>query len=918
MGEATDPEIVDSDLLAKRSTDEPTESTRDDVAPDPLPGPWPWYALLGIGHAVCGLFPWLMVSWALYRRGMKRVVALAVAANVVLAVLLGWVSIRAGLPWWWVLSLAVAVNLLWSTSAWVAQRKLIGPAPRRYHLGEWKAWTGRAVIGATLGGCVGVVVSIPSALQHRAAVLGSIDSLDRQTVLWDCFQHLPAGLLAGLVVGFWWAGVGRRFRASHVVTFLSALVLTFVGWSLLGALLLLMLQGGANPDMALPSTQGSLIPPWVSGFPALLLRFEKLDVAALVAVPLLFGAPTRLRDFGRRALVVPLTFVVSFPIWFASTEMWSALQPQILHDTRAADAKTRAGAYRRVETLLRRFPHHTRWPAIAEDLARYRYEQGETARARALYRELAERVSGSNEWRGVFDRAEGALESADFARRPSGPELEIPMVDYEAYLTRNWMALLSVVRYWEGPHVPESEVKIRLKELSRSDDEILLSPLTSLAELDDAARNLGYESLILPADPARLKALLSAGFPVIHQDGSSFNLVFGFDPGRSVFRAYGFGGLSSRLRLESRREARQILALQKEGAGESRRRLGRIANEAYREDGARSWEPDRLAYRGPLMAVVCPEARSAAVADALNVALDDLRRRSRARLAALIGLAWLNHADPIQAVEWAKIGARSGTDPLALHVGHLAGMLWESRHARVRSRIPLETRFPELARLSALFDAPETRKFLETARRRFEADREAGRLAWFVADAYVSMLDRSEAQDREVLIQVMRARTSADPSGFDHWKALADTYEWSGDVAGMTEALEGAVSARPEDSRARLRLAYGDVRLGRLGEARDVLAKVDREEARGDADYPFCVGAVAEWEGDTATALREYEQAARMRTYRPVYHLRYGSLLKREGRTREAGRALRWAARIDAVGDVRPEAERLLAGLETE
>jgi hypothetical protein len=916
MGEATNAEILSSDRLAKPSG---PESTGDDAAPDSLTGPWPWYALLGVGHAVSGLFPWLMVSWALYRRGMKRVAVLSAAANVGLSVLLGWVSIRARLPWWWLLSLAVAVNLLWSTSAWVTQRRLIGPSPRRYHLRDWRTWTGRILVGATLGCCVGVLVSIPPAFKDRAATFGSIDSLDRQTVLWNCFQHVPAGLLAGLVVGLWWAGGGRRFRASHVVTFLSAFVLTFVGFGVLGSLALLMLQGGASPGAPLPSTQGSLIPPWVSGFQALLLRFEKLDAVALVAVSLLFGAPTRLRDFGRRALLIPLAFVVSFPTWFVSTGTWTTLQPQLLYETRAGDAKTRASAYRRVETLLRRYPDHTRWPAIAEDLARHWYQQGERARAKALYHELAERVSGSNEWRGVFERARGAEESADFAQPPpGGPDLEIPMVDYEAYLTRNWMALLAVVRYWEGPGVPESEVKIRLKELSRSDDEILLSPLTSLAELDDAASNLGYESLILPADSASLKALLRAGFPVIHQDGSSFDVVFGFDPGRSVFRAYGFGGLSSRLRLEARREARQILALQKEGTGESRQRLARIANEAYREEAASSWEADRLAYRGPLMAVVCPEGRSAAAARALNAALDDVRRRSRASLAALIGLAFLNHADPLQAVEWARIGARSGTDPLPLHVAHLAATLWRSRHTRVRSRIPLETRFPELSRLSAFFDAPDNREFLEAARRRFEADRRAGRLAAFVADAYLSMLDRSDAGDRQVMIQVMRARVFADPSRFDDWKALADTYEWFGDVAGMTEALEGAVSARAGDSRTRLRLAYGDVLLGRLGEARDVLEKVDREGVREDADYPFCAGAVAEWKGDTATALREYERAARMRTYRPVYHLRYGSLLKREGRAREARRELRWAARIDAVGDVQREAERLLAGLDTE
>jgi hypothetical protein len=915
MGEAIDPGTPIPGDLAKPPGPPPAS---EDAAPTPPPGPWPWYVLLATGHAVSGLFPWLMVSWALHCRGKKRAAALSVAVNVVLAILLGWVSIRARQPWFWLVSLGLAVNLAWSSSAWLAQRRYIGSSRRRYHLRSSRAWAGPMLIGATLGCSVGVAVSIPEAFAGRASMLESVDSLDRETVLWDCFQHLPAGLLAGLLVGFWWAGRGPRFRASHVLTFVVALALTFAGFGLLGFLLLFLYQGGWNPAEAVAADYGSLIPPWVSGFQALLVRLEALDVSALVVVPLLFGAPSRLRDFAGRALLIPLTFFCSFPTWFVSTGIWETLQPQLLHDTRAGDPKTRASAFRSVETLLGRYPDHTRWPAIAEDLARYRYGQGELETARALYREILHRSSRSNEWLLVGERARGALESEGFSMPRPGLELEIPMVDYEAYLTHNWMALLSVVRYWEGPEVPESQVKIRLKELSRSDDAILLSPVTSLAELDDAAQNLGYESLILPADPARLMALLSAGFPVIHQDDTSFDVMFGFDPGRSVFRAYSFKGLSRRLRLESRKEARQILALQEEGAGESHDRLARIANEAYREHSAASWEAERLAYRGPLMAVVCPEARSQMVADALDVALDDLRKGSRARLAALIGLAFLNHADPLQAIEWARVGAKGDPGPLPLHVGHLAAALLESRHAQIRSRIPLQDQFEELSRYSDVADVPEHRAFLEAARLRLEADRQAGRLAAYVCDAYLSMLDRSDARDREVMVQVMRARVAADPSRFDHWKALADAYEWAGDVAGMVEALEGAVSARAVDSRAKLRLAYGHVLLGRPAEARRVLRQVDAKEVRQDADYPFCVGAVAEWEGDTPEALRGYEQAARMRTYRPVYHLKYGSLLRKAGRPREAERALRWAARIDAVGDVQQQAERLLAGEEGE
>jgi hypothetical protein len=46
-----------------------------------LPGPWPWYVLLLIGHCVCGLLPWLMVLWASYRRGNKRTALIGLAVN---------------------------------------------------------------------------------------------------------------------------------------------------------------------------------------------------------------------------------------------------------------------------------------------------------------------------------------------------------------------------------------------------------------------------------------------------------------------------------------------------------------------------------------------------------------------------------------------------------------------------------------------------------------------------------------------------------------------------------------------------------------------------------------------------------------------------------------------------------------------
>jgi tetratricopeptide (TPR) repeat protein len=888
-------------------------------APVKAPGPWPAYALLPLGLAVSGLLPWLMVSWALYRRGLRRPAVAALAANLALSVPLGWASMVAPLPWWWMSSLALAVNLVWAAGAWLVQRRYLGPSVRRYHLREWRSWIGRLGVGATLGACAGIMLSIPKALAGRVPMQGSLDALDRQSVLWDCFSYLPVGLLAGLAVGLWWAGTGRRFRASHVLTLVCALAVTSIGFGLLSVLLLFLLHRGASPMEMLTATQASLVPPWTGGFRGLLFRHGDLDLLTYVAVALLFGAPSRIRDFALRTLLVPLAFVCSSPGWFASTGMWTVLQPQLLYDADSGNAHTRERAQLRLQTLLQRYPDHSLWPAIAEDLARYRYQHGDAEAARHLYQELEGWKGAANQWHWIALRARGALASPGFggpSGNPSpGARLEIPMVDYEAYLTQNWMALLSVVRYWEGEKTAESEVKIRLKELSRSDDEILLSPLTGLADLDDAARSLGFEVLLLPAEKDALTRLLSAGFPVIHPDHGSFAVVFGHDPGRAVFRAYCFAHLSNRLKVASRREAEQILTLREDEEG--RERLARIANEAYREYAVASWEGDGLVYRGPLMAVVCPEDQAASAASALGADLGELRLASRARLAALIGLAFVRQADPVAGLEWARLAA-ARDEPLALQVGYLAGRLWESRLSRIRSRIPLDGQFPELARIGAVFDRPDTRRFLEQARQRFEEDLGEGRLAWYVDEVYLSMLDRSDPRDLERLTQVMRARVSADPARHDHWKALAGTYEWKGDLAPMVEALAGAVSASPEDFQGKLRLAYGHVLLGEPEEAQRVLREIDPEKVETDADYPFCLGAVAEAEGDESTALREYGRAIELRSYRPVYHLRYGRLLAQQGRVREARRALAWAARIDADGPVREEAQRRLAGLGSE
>lgn len=838
----------------------------------PLPGPWPWYVLVLVGLAVSGFFAWLMLVWGLYQRGKKATASLTLAINFIIWIGSGWALLTLKMPWWRLTVSIYLFNLAWAISSWLFQRKTLGCAERRYKISEWKSWITPIAIGVIIGICFGTVFSIAPAFENRTEMQLALDSLDRQTVLWDFFTYSSLGLVAGLFLGFWWAGEQQRFRTSHVISFLSAFVLTITFWDLFWLFLSFLVHKGAlKQNLASDLSDWAIIPPWVCGFHKSLLQMRSFDILSLIVVALLFGAASRIRDFGKRALLIPLTFIIGFPMSFSANEWWEDIQDQIIYDMRSPDAQTKTSAHEWAEILLTRYPNHLKWPEIAEDLAQYYYQRGEFEPSRSFYQKIIDRYGDSNQWYWVSMRARAALDDPDFGKPSSGRRLEIPMVDYEDYLTHNWMALLSVIRYWKGEEVSESEVIIKLKNLSMSDDKIELNPIVSLADLDDATRSLGYEVLILPADLANVKALVEAGIPVIHRCYNTFNVIFGFDENRSVVCAYSFKQLSSRLRKENRKEAREILSIGTKGRGESKKRLTRIANESYIEYSTTYWESPVLRYMGPLLAVVFPVQKTDIIAKALNTPLTKLKKESNGYLASLIGLSYLNHADPVYAVEWAKIGAQLTKDPFPLYVAHLAYVWWTSRNKMITSNLRLQDQIPELAQIFSYFNVPENLEFLKRSRFRFEQDLNNDMLPWIITQIYIQMLDRSNSSDLTRIMKLMHARVAINPDSSPDWEFLASTYEWSNDMPGLVKALTGAISANPLDYDAKLRLAVGYVSLEHYADAKAVLETIAAQSVKYDADYSFSLGAVAEWKGDVKTALRKYDEAIEMRRYKPQY-----------------------------------------------
>ena len=880
---------------------EPLPSSNNPLPSSPgISGPWPWYVLIIIGMAFGGYFPWMMISWALYQKNEKKVALTVFFANLVLLGLLGWMFWSVCWPWWYLTSFEYIFYLLWSASAVYFQSKVLGPAPPRYDVSEWRSWIPFLLIGLIIGVCIGIICSVGSAFEKKQAMMETMETLDRQSILWDLFQNASLGGFLGLLLGMGWAGQKKKVSAGQIVACLFGLILVMPIWAVLYFLFLFIIHNGTMPTGYLDSWY--LIPPWVSGFQGGLLKLGYLEFLTYIVLMLFFADVKSMSHFWKRSLIIPLLFILFFPLSFSSEEWWQTYQEFIYYEMTSPDPDTRAYAHERAQTLLARYPDHARWPEFAERMTRYFYEQGDFEKAKTYCQKIVDRYDGSHQWHWTVQMAKGALASPAFGKPEAIFRLDVPVVDYEDYLTHNWMALLSVIRYHKGPNVPESQVTIELKALSNSDDKISLSPLDAMADIDDAARNLGYETLFLPADVSDVQHLLQAGFPILHSNYGTFNVIYGWDKGRDVLNTYVFYQLSTRTREERRKKAEDIEDIVLFGEDDPKtnhKRLHRIAAEVTDDYVLGYWQGPALRYSGPLIAVVFPSEKADRIAAALEKSHALLRKESNGYLAALIAESCLKDADPINALTWAKTAANLVSDPLPLYEAHMVKIWWERREQKLLNKIPLEQQFKPLANITAFFEDPENTAFLKQAGRRFEKDLNKSILPWGVLHRYLSLLDRSKPDDQVKMIAVAKKELAVNPSYSDKWRFLADVCELRNDIPGTIAALEGAISCNPADYQSKLRAAYFSVVAGDVAKAETLLKTVDVGEIQYDADYDFCLGAIAEWKGDTHAALHHYEKAISMRCYKPVYHLKYGRLLQKEGYADKAQKAIQWAADIE-------------------
>ncbi len=806
------------------------------------------------------------------------------------------------------MAIAVTTNTLWSAAAWIMQRSFFGRAPKRYYLRSWKSWLAPFCIALLIGAGLSVIHALFPIIGERFRMIQSRDLEETRVLLWDLFRYLPWYLPYSALVGIWWAGEERRFSPAHIISFLGAILFFGCCLILLSWLTMFILFQG---ELSYTGSSWALFPRTDTDLSVKLLSFWSKNMIPYAVIPLLIGAAPRFRDFWKRSFMIyPLVCVLLIGQEFFSPELWQTYQKQIIYELSSPSSVNRERAHRQMEVMIHRFPKHEIHADLTQELADFYYQQGKKEKARDLYHQLISSPSRPQLF-SARTHAEAALSKPKYLYTSS--PIDMPLISYNKYMTNNWMVLLKAARLHRKDVSTEAELLSSLKDLSTKKESIALSPMPTLAELDDNARNLGLASFILHTDFEVTQKLLAHGYPVIVPVKNTFLLVYGLDSERNFAICSDYRYLLYNLKRNTGEDIDKDLLLENGSDADRHEERKRIEHISKFYLPGTYWDSPSQKDLSPFMSVLFVPGEENTIAEILGQPPHEIKRTSRAHLTALIALNSLKSGDPIQAIHWARKSSRLQPSSLSLQIARTAHLFWQTRDRQPLAKFPLSQNLPALKTLETQMQDEASSTFMEQAAQQFKQALEHQTLPWMIRMQYRDLLDRSIPEERAILLSLMRKNVESDPGDKPGWLYLASLYEWQGDMDHMMQALESAISAGHWDNSLALDLLTLYIRSNKITQAADLFGKIDKSKVQHNADYLYCRAALLAAEGKKQLADDLYNQAITKRKYTPFYHLDYARLLLTNNKDRQkAQTALEWAIRIDADGAVRREAQELL------
>lgn len=372
-----------------------------------------------------------------------------------------------------------------------------------------------------------------SPLAYLAALFRSLSELRAFSIQWPAsvyvdalkwsFASLPLVLVLGWLL--WRSSLQARVRT--ILVFFVALFLVglwILLWGTLDTRLLSWIWGGTREPL--------LFDPWTEDRFRFYVKCFFFSSGALLGIDYLILA-TSAATLLKRALFIGVPAGLIFAHMLFLLGDWNyylgALQSTLLREQKLQGYALLAAC------KTARVPEAFRTPYDLEELADFRFQNGDTAAAKSLWTRMRASL-GDRPYASVLrQRAEHYLEALD-SPRDQGVELPLRLIRPATYLDADWYALLSAIGYLR-PSWSDLEIKKRLLTVSPA-LQMDLPTLNGVPILRSVLDRLGIPHRAGFTDGHRLRQSLHLGLvPFVNLSGV-WTAVAGYDAARDAYVLY--------------------------------------------------------------------------------------------------------------------------------------------------------------------------------------------------------------------------------------------------------------------------------------------------------------------------------------------------------------------------------------------
>jgi hypothetical protein len=488
----------------------------------------------------------MLVLHALWNSPRKKALAPAVAINLAAGICIYLFCRYAAFPWWILTVILILLTILWSLTAALFQRIVLGPAPAFLKRAISRHIIGYIFISMLMACCIGFTISLFTMFGETSVL--EANGFDRVSILWGAFRGVLLALPFGILAALGLAGIGERLRPIGLIAAIAGCACSIGAIFLSGYGLNALFVGDFFPAGI---TLEQIIPRGDASPMRWILEYDSIELWLMVVIlALFFCGIASFSQFFKRIGVVLLSLLWLFPTFSAEPSFSPQLQKRILSDLSNSNLRVRLNANQALGRFLTLYPGHSYWSVLALRNADMWYETGHTDNARVMWQKIVGKGSAGGRDAKQVSLAFESLAGTAGNTPGDSAFIAIPLLDYEEYLDETWMAFMNVIHFWEHGFTDESKIKMRLKPFSEKDDALSLAKNPSSAILEDIARSWGYRVSYIPASSITLKAVIRSKFPVLYPVFSTPALCYGFEDRRSRLHTYWFSRLSRQSRTK--------------------------------------------------------------------------------------------------------------------------------------------------------------------------------------------------------------------------------------------------------------------------------------------------------------------------------------------------------------------------------